>query len=56
MIEKLQEELERVRNEVSEKEKELAQLRRRERSLSQKLEGAWEAQYDKIVAAIKGLV
>lgn len=55
MIEKLREELEQIRAEVSEKEKEISQLRRKERSLSQKLEGAWEGQYEKLLGAVKAI-
>jgi predicted nucleic acid-binding Zn-ribbon protein len=54
-IRKIQEELEQVRAEVGEKEKELAQLRRKERSLSQKLEGAWQSHNERIINTIKGL-
>lgn len=54
-IQKLGEELESVRTDVAEKQKELAASIRKERALANKVEAAWQQQHEKIINTIKGI-
>ena len=54
-IAKLTEELETLRNEITEKRKDLATCTRRERALMQKVEATWQAQFARIVQTIRGI-
>ena len=55
-IQKLMEEREMLKREVSEKQKELSNLIRKERGLAGRLENAWAQHYDKVLGSIRAIV
>ena len=55
-IQKMMEEREALKKEVSEKQKEVNHLLRKERGLAGRLEAAWAQHYDKVLGSIRAIV
>ena len=54
-IKKLQDDLDSTRKEISEAQKKIGLLQRKEKTLNNKINTAWEAQHNKIINAVKSI-
>ena len=51
-IKKMNAELDKLQSDIHEKQKDIAILQRKERSLNNRINAAWKAQHDKIISAV----